>query len=216
MMILSSAENETGEKKFSNVLQDISQTMSIPELQIAMELLKHESSTSISNMHEQTGFYSVSNVFSASSSVIKGENINKLLNIWFKSSAFDKMPDNQKTELSLSIEEFMLGEFDNSQKISSHTKKFELQFSDGKGEIFFLFVNFKPLGNSMFQYEKYIITTEFEVALPYVIITSSYCNVNSCEQWDEIVYMPAKIKDEHTSTIINMNLGFMVDTLKML
>ena len=203
-------DNKEEEKKLTDVIKDVALTFGSPELKAALELLHTESSTTISDMHEQTGFYSLTNVFDVSSGVIDQNNIGMMVKFWLDSSDFNMLSDIQKKLISRSIEELLMFKINNKKKIPSQSKKFELQFSDGKGKILLLFLGFTPLDNGEIMVEKFLITTTFEVAPPYVIVTESDCNILSCDRTDNIVYMPARITDVHTATIINMNIGFMV------
>lgn len=212
----SKEDEKEEEKKFTDVINDVALTFGSPELKAALELLHTESSTTISTIYEQTGFYSITNVFDAVSGVIEYGQVSNLIKFWLDSPDFNILPDIQKKALARTIQELMMFKLNNKKKIPSQTKKFELQFSDGNGKIIMLFIAFTPIGDGELMVEKYLITTSFEVAPPYVIVTESDCNILSCNREDRIVYMPARITDGHTATIINMNIGFMIGLSKQI
>lgn len=212
----SKEEEKEEEKKFTDVINDVALTFGSPELKAALELLHTESSTTISTIYEQTGFYSLTNVFDAVSGVIDYNQVSNLVNFWLDSPDFNSLAEIQKKALARTIQELMMFKLNNKKKIPSQTKKFELQFSDGNGKIIMLFIAFTPIGDGELMVEKYLITTSFEVAPPYVIVTESDCNILSCNREDRIVYMPARITDGHTATIINMNIGFMIGLSKQI
>jgi|688.fasta_scaffold99465_2 hypothetical protein len=203
-------EAQNHEPKLGNVIKDAVSSIGTPGLDTVIDILRSETSTTISDMHEQTGFYSITNVFDAVSGVIDYDKVGELVKFWFDSPEFNMLPEFNKNAISRTIQELMMFKLNNKKKIPSQTKKFELQFADGKGKILLLFIALTSIGNNELLVEKYIITTTFEVAPPYVIVTESDCGFLSCDRTDSIVYMPARITDEHTATIINMNIGFMI------
>jgi len=212
----SKEEEKEEEKKFTDVINDVALTFGSPELKAALELLHTESSTTISTIYEQTGFYSLTNVFDAVSGVVDYNQVSTLVKFWLDSPDFNILPEIQRKAIARTIQELMMFKLNNKKKIPSQTKKFELQFSDGNGKIIMLFIAFTPIGDNELMVEKYLITTSFEVAPPYVIVTESDCNILYCNREDRIVYMSARITDGHTATIINMNIGFMIGLSKQI
>jgi hypothetical protein len=216
IILLSNCEKEVlkeahvPEQNLGDVIKDTISSIGTPVLDTVIDILRTETSTTISDMHEQTGFYSITNVFDAVSGVIDYDKVGELIKFWLDSPEFDMFPEIKKKAISRSIQELMIFKTNNKKKIPSQTKKFELQFSDGNGKILLLFIRLTSIENNELLVEKYLVTTTFEVAPPYVIVTESDCNILSCDRTDNIVYMPARITDAHTTTIINMNIGFMI------
>jgi hypothetical protein len=66
-----------------------------------------------------------------------------------------------------------------------------------------------PTKPNVLQWSKYVLSTEFEPAAPYVIVTQSDCNLLSCDRSDEIVYLPVTVTDTHIRSIIDLNLNMM-------
>lgn len=198
------------DEKAMNILESVAVLASHPEIAAGIELLKNfktESSTSISNHYEQSGFIKFNNINDCSSGAIYTYNFNKLVSLWLTDPIFEYLQSEHKNVIIMIIKEYALQVFEEQYK----KNKMELNFNDGKGSLFMLTLYFEPHQSKadIIKWGKCIIWSEFEPAPSYVIITKNDCNIIKCKSRDTITYLPTTINNAHLDAIKYINLNFM-------
>lgn len=208
MLLILVSGNTDKKKSLGEAINDVASVMGNPELAASVELLKSirsESSTTMSERHEQAGFMRMNHVYDYSNGAIYKNKLDKLVSVWLNDDIFNFLSPKHKTLLTNAIEEYAL-QYDCE---TYNKQKFELSFNNGKGKLFIIMLSLTPhiTNTDVILWGKYILSTDFEPAPPYVVVTHSDCNLLSCDRYDEIVYLPVAMTDAHINSIINMNIG---------
>lgn len=212
VIVFGDTKNETNKKSLGDTINNVASVLGSPELAASVELLKSirsESSSTMSERHDRTGFIRMNHVYDYSNGAIYKNQLDKLVSIWLNDDIFNFLSPKHKTLLTNAIEEYAL-QYDGEKY---NKQKFELSFNNGKGNLFIIMLSLTPhmTNTDIIHWGKYILSTEFEPAPPYVVVTHSDCNILSCDRYDEIVYLPAVITDVHINSVINLNIG-LIDT----
>jgi hypothetical protein len=209
-LVVTATDDKNNLKNFKETVADVAGTVGSPEMKAAIEViraLKTESSTSISNRHEVAGFKSLSNTMNHGSGAVYVSNLDKLVQLWLDDDTFNNLPTDYKKLIATAIREYSL------QVIEyAYTRQtYKISFNNGRGELFLLSLSLTPKleRGDVLLWEKFILSATFEPSPPYVIITTSDCNLLSCDRTDQIVYLEASITDAHIRSLIDVNTQFL-------
>lgn len=217
ILIFAFASTEDDDK-LSKSIETAAVASGHPEIAAAIEILKNfktESSTVMGPKQDQVGFKYFHNVHDHGYGSVNLNKLDQLIKLWLDDETFDFLSDTYKKILSSATKEYSLQVFEDVY----HKQKFNLFFNDGKGSLFMLMLTLSPhptLSNVV-KWEKFLIQTNFEPAPSYIIVTTSDCNILSCDRSDEIVYMPVVMTNEHIDNIIKLNIdiiNFFVNVIK--
>lgn len=186
-------------------------TIDPSEILDGLEILKKirpESDSFITNKYDQVGFKKIHNIFDYSYGAVFNHNLDKQFQIWLEDDIFNFISQKDKSKIFKSIEEYTI-QFNEEP---FHKQKLEITFNEGKGTLiaFLLKLTPHPTKPNVIKWEKYIISSEFEAAQSFIIMTKSKCNILSCKRKDEIVYLPGLITNEHLKSIVD-SIKYIVD-----
>lgn len=206
-----SNESEKSDKSdLSDAISKAGALLGDPVVTTAIETLKSlksESSTTISDRYDQTGFLSIKNNYDYSKGAVLISRMDELISHWLDDNTYDFITYNQKKTISKALKEYTLQLVEDPY----YKQKYELSFNDGKGTLFMMILSVSPHPTNInaVRWEKYILQTDFVPAPSYVIVTESDCNILSCDRTDKIVYLPTVLNQAHMDQIISMNLGML-------
>ncbi|AKI80532.1 hypothetical protein QJ850_gp167 [Acanthamoeba polyphaga mimivirus] len=194
----------------SDTIGKVGALLENPAVMTAIEVLKSlksESSTTISDRYDQTGFLSINNNYDYSKGAVLISRMDELISHWLNDNTYDFITDGQKKTISKALKEYTLQLAEDPY----YKQKYELSFNDGKGSLFMMILSVSPHPTNInaIRWEKYILQTDFVPAPSYVIITESDCDILSCDRTDKIVYLPTVLNQAHMDQIISMNLGML-------
>jgi len=192
-------------------VKDAAEVLGNDQVSKAVEVLKAirpETSTSISARVEPVGFLSIDNSISHGIGVVAGYNIDVLIKNWMSDSSFVELSQSYRDLFSSAMRDYAI-----QVKDEAYTqKRMELHFHDSVGTLVMLSLDLVPhkTKTNTYHWEIFLVRSKFAPAQPYVVVTTSDCNLFSCDRQDEIVYMPATLTDSHINSIINLNIGFIM------
>jgi hypothetical protein len=181
-----------------------------PETAAALEaltILKTESSTTISDRHDQVGFKTLEHIVDYSRGSIYEAKLDTLIDLWLSDDILSSIEPRHKAIVISKLKEYALQIKDEN----FHTQRFDLKFNNGAGKLFLLVLSFQPHPTkpNAIKWDKVLMTAFFEPAPPYVIITESDCNIISCDRTDRIEYLPAMLTDAHTQSILQLSMNLL-------
>lgn len=118
---------------------------------------------------------------------------------------FDAKNEKVRSAMSLAFDEISNNVILNVNKQHVHNILYENTY--GRINIFNIVVKPNDNVSNVFDYNIYMIETEFIPASPYVIITKMDSDIFSSSTTQEIKYLDANVNDEHFDSLININMG---------
>jgi hypothetical protein len=203
---------EIPKKDITTKVKEAAGMIASPEVSAAIEILKAirtESSRTISERHDKVEFLNINNALDHGYGATYTEKLDELIKFWLEDPVFVSMSMEHKTIISRAIKEYSM-QIENERYKKA---KYDLSFNDGQGKIFMLVLTIEPhptISRGV-KWEKYIAWTTFKPGPSYVVVTTSDCNILSCDRSDEIVYLPTTITDAHIQALMNMNIKMMID-----
>lgn len=174
----------------------------------ALQILKRETSTTISDRHDQVGFASLEHVVDYSRGSVYESKLDQLIDIWLNDDIMSSIEPRHKAIVVNKLKEYALQVKDEDYK----TQRYDLKFNDGAGKMFLVVISFKPhpTKQNAIKWDKVLMTASFKPAPPYVIITETDCDLLSCDRTDRIEYLPAMLTDAHTQSILQISMDMMI------
>jgi len=181
----------------------IEEPMSSIALQIA-DKLKTYSISSIGDRHSKIGFDNLKIGNDVSTGDILVENIDRLIDLWFKNKVITDTTIHFSKILSESLQEYVL-----SSKTTKKSKiNFDLSFRNNDGgsmSLMNLEFSQHPTNNNILLWKKYVSQTSFDVSADTVVVTNSDCDIFKCVSRDSIVALPKYITYEHVEAIMKIH-----------
>jgi len=173
----------------------------------ALSILKTESSTTISDRHDQVGFKTLEHMVDFSRGSVYESKLDTLIDLWLDDDIMLSIEPRHKAIVVRKLKEYALQIKDEN----FHTQRFDLKFNDGAGKLFLLVLSFQPhpTKENAVRWNKVLMSAFFEPAPPYVIITESDCSILSCDRTDRIEYLPAMLTDAHTQSILQLSMNLL-------
>lgn len=192
---------------FNNAIKDIGLS-DVKEFINMIQSVRPETSSSISQITDQSGkFDYVKNLMEYNYGDILPENIDKLFKLFLEDNMFETIADDYKLLISKTIKRHSLQVVDSNSEFKA--QKFQMIYQNEQGSMFIILFHLKPspVVEGAVRYTYSIISTYFKPSRPYYILTSTDCDLFSCDRTDSIVYMPATITTADINAIIQMNIN---------
>jgi len=176
----------------------------------ALSILKSESSTTISDRHDQAGFAELNHMVDYGRGSVHESKIDALINIWLNDDILANINPKHKAVVMSKLNEYAIQVKDEN----FHTQRYDLKFNDGAGHLFLMILSFRPHPTkpNVIKWDKVLMVASFKPAPPYVIITESDCDLLSCDSTDRIEYLPAMLTDAHTQSILQVSMNLLGNT----
>lgn len=173
----------------------------------AISVLKSETSTTISDRHDQAGFAALDHMVDYTRGAIHEDKLDKMIDLWLSDDILSSIEPRHKNVVIHKLKEYSL----QIKEADFRTQRYDFKFNDGVGNLFLVIISFKPhqFKQNVVTWDKVLMTASFKPAPPYVIITESDCNLLSCDRTDRIEYMPAMLTDAHTNSLLQISANLL-------
>lgn len=173
----------------------------------AISMLKQETSTMISDRHDQAGFASLNHMVDYGRGAVYESKLDALIDIWMNDDILLNIDHKHKMVVINKLKEYTMQIKDEG----FFAQRYDLKFNDGSGNLFLMVLSFNPHPTkpNVIKWDKVLMIASFKPAPPYVIITESDCNLLSCDRTDRIEYLPAMLTDAHTHSILQLSMNLL-------
>ncbi|XWV26722.1 hypothetical protein QJ857_gp0333 [Tupanvirus soda lake] len=200
-------DNKEKKEELAEKVEKVAAIIGNPKVAAAIEIikaLKTESSSTISERKDQTGFLNIQNNYEYGHGAVLISKMEQLISFWLNDNTYIFLTMEQKNTVSKALTEYTF----QIAEDPFYKQKYELSFSDGRGSIFMMVLSFEPhpTNPNAVKWQKHILKSNFVPAPSYVIVTESDCNIFSCDRSDHIVYLPAVLNKGHIEEIVRINM----------
>jgi hypothetical protein len=182
-----------------------------PEITSALEIakmLKTTSETSISDIKQSTGFLELGIKLKYETGDNYRKDLKNIIESCIDSVDQFSLPKNLKMSIANSLHQK-----ENSLiSIKNTIQHYDFTFFDGRGTLYLMHFEFAPhphIDNAII-WSKYILSSQSKPAPPYIIVSSSDCDIFSCDTEQHIEYLPAVFTENHMTELLNMNAKLMI------
>jgi hypothetical protein len=192
-----------------NTEQKIMSAVVAPEMAAALEIAEKIKTThkrEISDIKGSSGFLELKITSFFEKSDILSENLDLIIKYSIDDLEGNKLPENIKKSISRSLKLKTLALI----KIKNNVIVYDLAFNDGEGKLFYINFEFEPhpTVNNAIIWKRYFWISKVKPSPQYIVVSSSDCDIFSCDYEQHIEYLPAVLTQNHIEELMNINKMF--------
>lgn len=182
-----------------------------PEITSALEItkmLKTMSETKISDIKQSSGFLELGIKLKYET----GDNYRKDLKFIIESCIDSVEQFTLPNDLKRSIVNSLHKKENSLISVKNTIQHYDFTFVDNRGILLLMHFEFSPHPhiNDAIVWSKYILSSYSKPAPPYIIVSSSDCDILSCDSEQHIEYLPAVFTENHMTELLNMNAKLII------